>query len=170
LGLIVPSGDTFAAYQVSALAVVQALAGRESARAKIEQAEVWKILAEILAKFTRHTIVQSAVAAFVIATVEYGEFSRPFVEAVVPIAVAGLTDDAIALRGFGWNFLKKLKAANGEFADEDAWAKFEEFETIVAKPYGGALPPPPAPDVGGDAGPNAQLMQMLMALMAASRR
>jgi hypothetical protein len=173
LTLILPNREVFSAYQVSALALTQVLLTETVVRVRLAQGELAKTIADILEKFGRHTVAQNAVVAFVVATVEYGEFSEPFLKAVAPVAVAWLSAEAIECRAFAWNFFRKLKEENWEIAkrvaDQGIWERFREIETVVENRYGGEMPRPQPPDTGGDAMGNAQLVQMLLALMGNRR-
>jgi hypothetical protein len=168
-GYLTTAGDTFSPYQVTAIALIRRLISLETNRVVVVDEELPGKLAEIITKFRRHTLAQIAVAEFVIATLQYpDEFGKPFVDAVLPIAVEGLRAGSIEERGFGWYFLKELKKAIPESAVEEAvWEKHQRITQIADTPYGGELQKA-EPAASGTA--NQQMLMLLLQMLQNQRR
>jgi hypothetical protein len=165
IDLVEPSRPTYAAFQVAGLALLQKLITRDAGRSEIGGLGLAGTLASILQKFPKHTIAQSAVAALIIDASDFPDFGKPFLDAVISIAVTALDAETIEERGFAWALLRKVKGKVD--VGEDVLAKVAEVDTIVERRYGGDPPTPPEAPQGGNA--NAQMMQLLMQLLMARK-
>jgi hypothetical protein len=173
VGLIAPARDHYSAFQVAAIALAQALVGRDAARDALLDAALPRTLADVLRKFPRHTVAQNAVVAFVVAAIEEPPFAAPFLREIGAVGASAIKADPIEGRGFAWNLFRKVRetstSAAEKVAGEDAWAAFDEIDAIVEKSYGGDPPQPQPPEMAGGGG-NAQFMQLLLAMLSANRR
>jgi hypothetical protein len=171
-GYLTTAGDAFAAYQVTAIGLIQRLISLETNRVVVIDEGLPRKLADIATKFRRHTIAQIAVADFVLATLQYpDDFGKLFVQAVLPIAVEALRAGSIEERGFGWYFLKGLKTGNVEIADDAVeaavWEKHEQLSQVADTPYGGELQKA-EPVANGSS--NQQMLMLLLQMLQNQRR
>jgi hypothetical protein len=169
LALVPPSEPTYAAYQVTGIRLAQRLVVQNAYREQIIAAGFPATLVAVLKSFPRHTIAQTAVADFISAVAQYGGFGQAFLDAVLPVATEALRAGTIEERGFAWGLLKKVKQLAENKVGEEDWAAFEEVDAIVEKPYGGD-PPKPSALEPGDGAPNQQMIQLLLQMLAASRK
>jgi hypothetical protein len=165
LACINAAGDSFSPYQVAAIRLAQKLCGDVVHRVAVIEAALPARFAEILTKFSRHTIAQTAIAEFTVAVAKSEDFGIPFLEVVLPIVGEGLRTGSVEQRGFALNFLRELKKAAPtvirKMVAEENIRRFIELDIVVGKPYGGLIPPPAPRQVN----PNQQLLNLLMQLV-----
>lgn len=164
LKIVEPSGPKFEPFQVTGLALLQAVVVRDAARARIGSAGLSKTIVAILEKFPKHTIAQKAVGDFVLAVAEFPDVAGSFLDVILPIALKAFDADNIEQRGFGWWLLRNLKG-KAEIKEE-IWEKIAEIDEIVERRYGGD---PPKPVEGSPGNLNAQVLQMLMQLLKGAK-
>jgi hypothetical protein len=166
LKIVEPAGNSFEPFQVAELGLLQTLLVRDAARERIGNSGLSEILGEILRKFPKHTIAQSAVAAFAMAVADFPDCGGRFLDVIVPIAVPDVDADAIEERGFGLLLLMNLKGKVKVEIEEEIWRKVVEIESIVERRYDGAPSKPMEAGGGGGGGSmNAQMIQIVMELL-----
>jgi hypothetical protein len=145
IGFISGDGDSFFRYQVIALGLIQKLIAIESYRqAAVGQGIIEKI-SNVLRKFNKHTIIQTAITHFVIAAFQFEDFVAPLLDAVLPIIAQAIHGESIEQRGCAWYFIRDLRDSHGfdvaeRHIEQSAWQEFLQIAHIGETPYGGEVP------------------------------
>jgi hypothetical protein len=155
VGKIDPERPMVSAYEITIIKLMTRVLAAEEGPSAIARSDLAVRLAAVLRKFRRHSIVHVAISSFVIGLLDFPAISRPFFDAVIPIAGEALSGRMVEERGFGWNFLGELRKRDEAFAGRAVtpavWESFRALQTIAENRFGGA-PSSPVLGLGNDRG------------------
>jgi hypothetical protein len=165
-----PSRGAVSEFHIIIIRLMRRILVTDGGPAAVAKTDLADRFGAILRQFPAHSIVHSAISAFVVELLDYPELTAPFFDAVLPLVGEALVGETVEKRGFAWRFLVDFRRKDEQAAlrviRTGVWDAYRSLNTIAEASYGGDLPK----GQSGEVGPGkAQMISLFLALMQQRR-